>query len=338
MIRQSGLGPLILAVGALTCALASFLDPRAAQSAADQDWPAFVLVAGLILVGVVASGSGLFEAAGRRLAAMPVGEVARFALAAGLIGLVSALMNLDTAACFLTPVLVHMARTRGRGEAPILYGCLLLTNAGSLLLPGSNLTNIIVAGHLHLAGAVFASHMAPAWALALVVTAIVVGVAHRKDLSYSGASESESTTGRPVRAAPSLTEPNRTASSRTFPSRPAQSRPVPSRTVPSRTVPSRTVSSRNAETWFGAAVVIAATAAVVVLHNAALPVLAIGLAASVVEISRRRLKLADGHRDSRRADARRSARDRHRARRPGASMGPAGEAHVSSSGVSPPPE
>ena len=84
---------------------------------------------------------------------------------------------------FLTPVLVHMARTRGRGEAPVLYGCLLAHNAGSLLLPGSNLTNIIVAGHLHLAGAVFASHMAPAWALALVVTALVVAVAHRKDLA-----------------------------------------------------------------------------------------------------------------------------------------------------------
>ncbi len=243
------LGHLILAVGALCCIIAAVLDPVGAESAAAQDWPAFALVAGLILVGVVASAAGLFEAAGRRLAAMPVGEVSRFAMAAALIGLVSALMNLDTAACFLTPVLVHMARTRGRGEAPVLYGGLLLTNAGSLLLPGSNLTNIIVAGHLHLSGVVFASHMAPAWAIALVVTALVIGVAHRKDLRRV-------TTPAGVNAAAPRAQRD------------------------------------SAETTFGAVVVIAATAAVVVLRNAALPVLVIGVVASTVAISRRRVDLA----------------------------------------------
>jgi arsenical pump membrane protein len=249
----------ILAVGAPSAALAAISDPAGATSAAEQNWPAFVLVAGLILVGAVASGTGLFEAAGQRLASMPVGEVTRYAFAAALIGLVSALMNLDTAACFVTPVLVHMARTRGRGEAPVLYGSLLLCNAGSLLLPGSNLTNIIVAGHLHLDGAAFASHMAAPFVIALGLTAVVVGVAHRKDLARSDRAEEagEDPEGPPRR------EP------------PPRHRPPPRR------------SSR--ETWFGAAVVIAATAAVVVLPNAALPVLAIGVAAAAVAISTRRI-------------------------------------------------
>ena len=48
-------------------------------------------------------------------------------------------LNLDTSVAFLTPVLVYTARSRGEGEAPLLYGCLLLSNAGSLFLPGSNL-------------------------------------------------------------------------------------------------------------------------------------------------------------------------------------------------------
>lgn len=188
--------------------------------------------------------------------------MARYAAAVALIGLVSALMNLDTAACFLTPVLVHMARTRGRGEAPVLYGCLLLCNAGSLLLPGSNLTNIIVAGHLHLAGLVFASRMAPAWLLALVVTAAVIAVAHRKDLaSVPGtAGSSAHTTALPA-PDPALAPGHRESLHRD-----------------------------PAETWFGATVVVAATAAVVVLHNAALPVLAIGFAASAFAIWRRRLE------------------------------------------------
>ena len=56
---------------------------------------------------------------------------------------------------FLTPVLVYAARSRGQGEGSLLIGCLLLSNAGSLLLPGSNLTNLIVLGHLHLSGGQF---------------------------------------------------------------------------------------------------------------------------------------------------------------------------------------
>jgi Na+/H+ antiporter NhaD/arsenite permease-like protein len=85
-------------------------------------------------------------------------------------------LNLDTSVAFLTPVLVYTARSRGGGEAPLLYGCLLLSNAGSLFLVGSNLTNLIVLGPLHLSGAAFFTRMwAPALA-ALVVTAAVVAV------------------------------------------------------------------------------------------------------------------------------------------------------------------
>ena len=77
------------------------------------------------------------------------------------IGMVTALLNLDTSVAFLTPVLIYTARSRGEGEAPLLYGCLLLSNAGSLFLPGSNLTNLIVLGHLHLTGgAVLRAHVA----------------------------------------------------------------------------------------------------------------------------------------------------------------------------------
>ena len=57
---------------------------------------------------------------------------------------------------FLTPVLVYLARSRGLREGALVYGCLLLSNAGSLLLPGSNL---IVLGHLRLAGGEFLARM-----------------------------------------------------------------------------------------------------------------------------------------------------------------------------------
>jgi arsenical pump membrane protein len=83
---------------------------------------------------------------------------------------------------FLTPVLVYTARSRGGGEAPLLYGSLLLSNAGSLFLTGSNLTNLIVLSHFHPSGSEFLAHMwAPALA-AIAVTALVVATADRDSL------------------------------------------------------------------------------------------------------------------------------------------------------------
>ena len=137
---------------------------------------------GLLLIGLVADDDGLFAAAGHQMArAAPNGSVL-FLGATVLIGLVTAVLNLDTSVAFLTPVLVYTARSRGGGEAALLYGCLLLSNAGSLFLPGSNLTNLIVLGHLHLSGGAFLSRMwAPALA-ALVVTAVVVAVFERRSM------------------------------------------------------------------------------------------------------------------------------------------------------------
>ena len=99
-----------------------------------------------------------------------------------MIGAVTAVLNLDTSVAFLTPVLVYTARSRGEGEAPLLYGCLLLSNASSLFLPGSNLTNLIVLGHLHLSGASFLSHMWLAALAAMVVTAAVIAVFEHRAL------------------------------------------------------------------------------------------------------------------------------------------------------------
>jgi arsenical pump membrane protein len=153
-----------------------------ARSAAAQDWPPFVLVSGLLLVGLVADEDGLFAAAGHTLARVASNGTVLYLGAVVLVATVTTLLNLDTSVAFLTPVLVYTARSRGEGEAPLLYGCILLSNAGSLLLPGSNLTNLIVLGHLHLSGREFFRQMAPAGVAAILVTAAVVGVANHRAL------------------------------------------------------------------------------------------------------------------------------------------------------------
>jgi hypothetical protein len=46
--------------------------------------------------------------------------VVLFSGAAVMIGVVTALLNLDTPVALLTPVLVYAARSRGEGETPLL--------------------------------------------------------------------------------------------------------------------------------------------------------------------------------------------------------------------------
>ena len=174
-------------VGIVSAVAAFALDADGARSAASQVWSPFVLVAGLLLVGLVADQDGLFAAAGHRLADAAPNGLALFAGAAVLVAGVTALLNLDTAVVFLTPVLVHAARSRGQGETALLVGCLLLSNAASLLLPGSNLTNLIVLGHLHLSGGQYLGHMALPWVGAIVVTTVVIAAAEHRTLGAAAA-------------------------------------------------------------------------------------------------------------------------------------------------------
>src|ERR1700685_218084 len=62
------LGWLLATAGLAGLAAAVAASPADARAAASQDWPPFVLVAGLLLIGLVASDEGLFAAAGHQLA------------------------------------------------------------------------------------------------------------------------------------------------------------------------------------------------------------------------------------------------------------------------------
>src|SRR5438034_10747716 len=148
-------------------------------AAAGQAWPPFVLVAGLLLIGAVAAADGLFEAIGMRLARAPLRPHVLLVALLGLVAVVTAVLNLDTSVVFLTPVLVHAARGRGLDERPFLYGSVFMSNSASLLLPGSNLTNLLVLSHASVSGAVFAIAMLPAWVVACGLTAAVLALAYR---------------------------------------------------------------------------------------------------------------------------------------------------------------
>lgn len=151
-------------------ALAFALDDRA-RDAADQARGPFLLVAGLLLLGLVADGDGVFRWASARLLGVTTHPRRLLMVALLLVAVVTALLNLDTAVVFLTPVLLGAARGAGADEEAFLYGSVLMANAASLLLPGANLTNLLVLASEPVSGATFVARVLPGALAAAGVTA-----------------------------------------------------------------------------------------------------------------------------------------------------------------------
>jgi arsenical pump membrane protein len=255
--------------------------PKDARLAAAQDWSPFVLVAGLLLIGLTADKDGLFAFAGRQLGRVARNGTVLFAGAVVIIAVVTATLNLDTSVAFLTPVLVYTAASQRPAEsagAPgaagvvagsaLLYGVLLLSNAGSLLLPGSNLTNLIVLGHLQLTGGQFVARMWLPWLAAVASTAAVVAIGERRSLRTMA-----------VRTAAVRTETLRTAAV------PSVSARAPESAEPAEL-------ARRPVLGVGLVAVLLATVLVVTLASPALAVAAIGVVAAGIRLAQRRVTLA----------------------------------------------
>ena len=136
------------------------------RAAFKQAWPAFALVAGLLLIGAAAADEGLFAKVGAFVARAPAGG--RTPLVALLVveALVTAVLNLDTAVVFMTPVRLQAARARGLREDAFLYGAVFMANSASLLLPGANL---IVLADRGVTGSAFAARLALPWLVSVAL-------------------------------------------------------------------------------------------------------------------------------------------------------------------------
>ncbi len=137
-------------------------------------WSPFVLVAGLLLIGNVASGEGLFRVVGSWCARVPGGGIGPFVVTMVAVAAVTAVLNLDTSVVFMTPVALNAARAKGTDETAFLYGTIFMSNSASLLLVGSNLTNLLIFAHRSVVGSDFAARMVLPWLVAVAVTILVV--------------------------------------------------------------------------------------------------------------------------------------------------------------------
>lgn len=139
-------------------------------------WDPFVLVIGLLLIGHSAASEGLFESVGRWIARTPGGALRIFIVTMLAVAVVTALLNLDTAIVFMTPVALQAARSSNADEDAFLYGTILMTNSASLLLYGSNLTNLLVFASRSASGTTFASHMFVPWLCSVAITIFLVAL------------------------------------------------------------------------------------------------------------------------------------------------------------------
>ncbi|MEU1746300.1 SLC13 family permease [Micromonospora arida] len=161
----------VLAVVGAACALSGLL-PRAETTATlHRILPLLLFLGTVIVLAELTAVAGVFDVLASRLAIASRGRwAALFLLCGGLATLTTLVLNLDTTAVLLTPVLLALARTLRVPAAPLAVTTVWLANTASLLLPVSNLTNLLAADRVGLAPLTYATRMALPQLVAVAVT------------------------------------------------------------------------------------------------------------------------------------------------------------------------
>ncbi|WP_112638619.1 ArsB/NhaD family transporter [Micromonospora saelicesensis] len=161
----------VLAVVGAACALSGLL-PRAETTATlHRILPLLLFLGTAIVLAELTAVAGVFDVLSSRLAIASRGSWAvLFLLCGGLATLTTLVLNLDTTAVLLTPVLLALARNLRIPAAPLAVTTVWLANTASLLLPVSNLTNLLAADRVGLAPLAYAARMALPQIAAVAVT------------------------------------------------------------------------------------------------------------------------------------------------------------------------
>jgi Na+/H+ antiporter NhaD/arsenite permease-like protein len=177
------LGAGLLAVGVVAI-LTGVLPLEEALVVGQRVWPILLFAVAITIVAELAAEAGVFTAVAERLARVGLGRawvlwLLVVALAVGC----TIFLSLDTTAVLLTPVVVLLARHNGLPPLPFALTTVWLANTGSLLLPVSNLTNLLAEDALGLHDpARFASLMVAPAVVAIVVPCVAIAVVFRRGL------------------------------------------------------------------------------------------------------------------------------------------------------------
>jgi arsenical pump membrane protein len=142
-VRAAVIGAILLLLGAAAVPL-KILTPEAAVALGARVWPILLFVVAITVVTELAAEAGVFRVVAEQTARWGRGRAWLLWLCvAGLATVSTVFLSLDTTAVLLTPVVVVLARHVGLNPLPFAFTTVWLANTASLLLPVSNLTNLL---------------------------------------------------------------------------------------------------------------------------------------------------------------------------------------------------
>jgi len=181
--RTALFGAVLLVLGGV--ALATGLLPLSDAAALGiRVWPILLFVVAITVVAELATAAGLFDWVAALAARWGRRQGWLLWLLVALIAVLSTVfLSLDTTAVLLTPIVVVLARRVGLNPLPFALTTVWLANTASLLLPVSNLTNLLAEQHLGGIGpAAFAAAAWPAQLVGVLAPLALVAVLFRRDL------------------------------------------------------------------------------------------------------------------------------------------------------------
>ncbi|HTP19469.1 MAG TPA: SLC13 family permease [Solirubrobacteraceae bacterium] len=178
----------VAAGGAALLVAVGILSSSDARSALRQLGPTVGFLAALLVLADGCRRAGLFDALGAGMALGSRGRPGRLlAMVFVAAGLTTAVLSLDATVVLLTPIVFATAARLRMNARPHVYACTHLANSASLLLPVSNLTNLLAFRASGLSFVRFGGLMALPWLVAIGIEWVVLRRSFAGDLQRSAA-------------------------------------------------------------------------------------------------------------------------------------------------------
>jgi len=177
----------VAAGGAALLVVVGVLSLKGAREALGQLGPTVGFLAALLVLADGCRRAGMFEALGAWMALGSRGQPRRLlAMVFIVAAATTAVLSLDATVVLLTPIVFATAARLRTNARPHVYACTHLANSASLLLPVSNLTNLLAFRASGLSFARFGGLMALPWLAALAIEWLVLSRAFAGDLRRPG--------------------------------------------------------------------------------------------------------------------------------------------------------
>ncbi len=182
---------LLIAIGAISL--------HEATIEAERLLPVVAFLGAVLVLAKMCDDEGLFEAAGAAMARGRVGSRRLLGQVFVVAAVITAALSLDATVVLLTPVVLTTVRRLRAPVRPHAYATAHLANAASLLLPVSNLTNLLAFDAAKLSFVKFSVVMTLPWLAAVGTVYVVFRIFFRRDLDVPvEAPEDESAPPTPV--------------------------------------------------------------------------------------------------------------------------------------------